>query len=266
MKFKTILGLVAFMMWMAGFSAKAQDVEEPVPLDTQLTVEIVDTIAAGYTPWTSMSMSGKLSSPLFPMSANVKVYMEKDQLVIISISAMIVGELARIEIDDKEALVINKYSGSYTTLDMAAIEPMCPGGLETLQNLLLGRITVIGSGTLKSSDAANVQIYPTAEGNLLMLPTQDIENAPYVYFYTLDPSNLTLQRFAVLAQSGDAEANCYYTKNSNNLTLDLVGIFGTRELGATLRLNNPDSKTKKLERTTAPASKYRKTDLKGILK
>lgn len=220
-------------------------------------------------------MSGKLSSPMLPVTASLKVYMEKDSLILITVSAPLIGEAARIEIDQKEALVVNKLKNSYATVDMAMIEPICPGGLAALQNLFLGRITLLGYGTLSPEDGSQLEIYSVggganADGSIsepawTLLPEQDLENSPFVYFYTLDKETLQLERFAVLSQDGGSQIDCFYTWGSRNVVLDFISVTGGRTMEATLQLNNPDSTTKPISRFQL-SSRYKKTDLKGILK
>ena len=116
---------------------KAQN-EIPVAVDKKVKSTVIDSITAGYDSWTEVSMSGKLSSSILPVSPSVKIYMEKGKLVEISVSAFLVGEVARIEVDTKGALIVNKMNDTYTTVSNDRIESVCPGGLEVLQNLLLG--------------------------------------------------------------------------------------------------------------------------------
>lgn len=263
---KVFIAILTLCGMLGSATAAGQDVNNIIPVDTALRQQIVDTVTAGYTDWDTMSISGKLSSPMLPITATVKVYMEKDELVVITVSAILVGEAARIEIDREQAVIINKLKGTYTTVLTEDIEPMLPGGLTAIQNMLLGRITLLGEGTLTPALADRLQIYDAGEGGWMLLPEQDIENSPFVYFYTVDPLSYLLKRFAVLAQSGEAEADAYYTWSGSNTTVDLVAVMGEKKMEASLRLNKPDMVTKKIQRMEDIDSRYRRTDLKGLLK
>lgn len=243
----------------------AQSEEEPIPVNEAEKQLIIDSVSANYTAWDRISMTGKLSSPMLPLTASVKVYMEKGKLVVITVSAPLVGEAARIEIDPEQSIVVNKMKNTFATVRMEEIEPMFPGGLEMIQNLLLGRVTILGNGELNSSDADKLQIYSASEEDWMLLPDQDIENAPYVYLYLLDKENLELDRFTVLAQNGEGEADCFYARDKKTTTIDMSAGFGSKGLNATLRLNNPDASPKPIQRFD-PTSKYRQTDLKGVMK
>lgn len=243
----------------------AQDEAPILPFPEDIKIEIVDSLTQDYYSWDKLSMSGKLSSPLLPVTASVKVYMEKEKLILISLSVFLKGEVARIEIDEKEALLINKLNNTYTAIGMDMIEQVCPGGLRALQNLLLGRVTLMGQGELSQRNSKFVEMYENIEGNIVLLPDQDMNTAPYVYFYTLNGVNFDLMTFSVLSQDGESEAVCNFTQREKDLTLSMMAMINSKGLEATLKLNQPDSNSKPLSRFNL-TSKYRKTDLRGIFK
>ena len=246
-------------------AAKAQEAPVPEPLGEEARNEFVDSVTASYFPWEELSMSGKLSSPMLPLTASVKLYMKRDSLIVMSISAPLIGEAARIEIDNGYALAVNKLHNTYTTAETAALEAFCPGGLSALQNLLLGRMSVLGAGQLSPALAPMVDIYDAGQGLWMVLPMQDIENSPFVYFYTVDGVSLLLRRFAVLAQSGEGELDFNYTYDSRSTTIDISADMGGKGLSATLKLHDPDASAKPISRIEL-SSKYKQTDLKGVLK
>lgn len=248
---------------LGGGAAKAQDA--PVPLAADQKQEIIDSVTAAYTDWNEISFSGKLSSPMLPVTASVKIYMVRDSVTLVSVTAPIIGEAARIEIDSDKAILVNKLNSSYASVTMAEIEPVCPGGLSAIQNLLLARVNILGKGQLEPAEAGEVELYDTGEGSWMLLPEQDIEKAPYVYFYTLGAATLRLERLAVLAQDGSGEADCFYSYGDKDTSLRMQAVFGGRTVEATLKLNAPDKTPKSMNRIQL-GTKYRQTDLKGVLK
>lgn len=257
--------LVFLMLAPVGFDLNAQD-DIPEPIGSCEKMAIVESIAEGYTPWKEISMSGKLSSSLLPISPSVKIYMEKGKLVVISVSAPLIGEAARIEIDNQQALVVNEISNTYITLSGDQIESVCPGGLEVLQNLILGRITILGSGELTKKDADKLEIYEVLQGDLLVLPNQDLENASYVYMYYVNPETLTLDRFVVMAEEGIGNVDVSYVWGNKDMIMNFESeISYGRPLQAVLKLNNPDTSVKRISRIEL-GSKYRKVGFRDILK
>ena len=224
----------------------------------------MDSITSIYYDWDTLSMSGKLSSPMLPLTASVKVYMEKDSLILISVSAPLMGEVARIEADNNEILAVNKMQNSFTRVSTEEIESMCPGGLTAIQNLLLGRISIIGSGELSDVNSDDIEIYPVNKEGWMILPNQDLEGAPYVYFYTVDSFAYLLDRFIVLSQDEAMSMDCEYSWSAKNVSIEMRSELNGKGISATLKLNYPDEKTKTLNRINLN-SKYREVSLGRLL-
>ena len=262
---KILFTICAIAICLLPATLQAQDAQAPAPIDDRQKTELVDSILSEYYPWDTISMSGKLSSSMLPVTASVKIYMERDKLLLISISAPLIGEAARIEIDQNEVLMVNKLSKSFTTLEMERIEPIFPGGLSTIQNLLLGRISIFGKGELNASDIPNLDVYRTEAGNWLILPNQDLENAPFVYFYNINAGNLRLDEFTVMTQPQEGAANCRYEWDARSMTIAMTSAYQGKGMDATLKLNNPDKSTKTIDRIELK-SNYKETDFKGLLR
>lgn len=238
---------------------------EPLPISTERKKSIVDSIASTYKTWDTMSMSGKLSSSMFPISPSVKIYMERGKLVVISISVPLMGEVGRVEIDRKEAIAVNKYSNKYTAVDMQDLGTFCPGGLEALQDMILRRITLLGSGELKKKDADKLEIYATNYGDWLLLPNQQIETEEYIYLYLLDMASLQTDKFLVINQEGNPVGECTYSDSKNGYTLTLSAKLKGRPLEMQLKLDNADKTPKKIDRIVL-GNKYKKVTPSQLFK
>lgn len=263
---KYLKNLYIAIILLFGVFSEAQAQDAPAPLPEKEKTALIDSITGGYTDWQTISMSGKLTSPMLPATVSVKVYMEKDSLVVMSLSAPLVGEAARVEIDPQTALVINKFSNTYSTIDMASIEPVCPGGLTAIQNLLLGRVTIMGAGTLSPANGNLVDVYSNNPDVWTLLPMQDIAGAPFVYFYTVDIASLLLDQFIVMQQPQDNAFYCTYNWNGDkDVTLDFEADFQGKNMTARLKLNTPDATPKPISRFDL-SSKYRQVEPSRIMK
>lgn len=262
---KILLALWLMLLPMLCLQTRAQDNAPPVPLDMSKKQEVVDSVVARYTPWDEISMSGKLSSSLFPISPSVKIYMERGKLIVISVSAMLVGEVARFEIDSMEALAVNCYSNTYTIIPTSRLESICPGGLDVMQNLLLGRISILGEGELSRALASEVDLYSLGFDSILLVPHQDIDNADYNYFYTVSPETYLMQLAGVLLGDGNREIEALYDWGKKNVTINMNASLDSYFIEASLKLDYPDNKTKKLDRIKL-GSAYREVDIRNLLK
>lgn len=246
--------------------SKAQDESsEPVPVTDKVKRTLVDSLTSGYYKWDELSLSGKLSSPMLPMSASVKIYMKKDETVIISLAAPLIGEVGRLEVDKNQVLGINKYKNTYSSFEMSDIETLCPGGLTAIQNLLLGRISILGSGELSRKNSEDIEIYAADNEDWVIIPVQDFENGDYVYFYIADNLNYLLSRFMVIMQNEEDSVSFDYGWEPKNMTIAITAQVGLKAMSATLKLNSPDSKLKKIERTDL-GNKYRKVSPRDLMK
>lgn len=255
------------LMVLCGLGLRAQNAEEsdPIPVGKSEKTAIIDSICAGYYDWSAVSMTGKMGSSMLPLSPSVKIYMEKGKLIVMSISVPVMGEVGRLEIDQNEMVAINKMKGKYSSFSLEEVEPICPGGLEAIQNLFMGRITILGLGELKPEYADYLEIYSKSDSEWLLLPNQDLQNAEFVYYYTADVSDLLLKAFAVLSQNGSASGECTYQWSGEAKTLNFGAVLGKAGLDMTLRLGAPDTNVKKIDRLEL-TSKYKKVSPRELLK
>lgn len=250
----------------AGFATDANAQNDPLPVDKATKKAVVDSIADKYTKWSKLSISGKLSSSLLPVSASVKIYMDKGKLTLISISAPLVGEAARIEIDSDAAVVVNKLNKTYARISMDDIRTLCPGGQPELQSLILGRVALLGRGELSSSDASCLEIYDTYPSSWVLIPDSDFQQDGAVYFYTVQRGTLDLLQFVLMSEDETADMAVQYSRDSKgNLTMEMEAILGARSFAGTLKLNAPERATKAMDRIKID-SKYREVSLKQVIR
>ncbi|MCH5238357.1 MAG: DUF4292 domain-containing protein [Muribaculaceae bacterium] len=263
MNSRKIVFLIIFLIGFFNSFVKAQD-DIPQPLAEVAKDSAVDSIVSRYYEWDEMSISGKLSGPMLPMTASVKLYMQRDSLVLISISGPLVGEVARIEIDNERVLGVNKMQNTYSTVEIEEIEPVFPGGLSAIQNLLLGRVTIVGSGELNQENAPFVDIYDMESGWLIWPLTNNLPEELFEYIYVIDGDNYLIDKFAVMSEEAGIGAECTYQWNKKDMAMDMEFQLPNGVMSATLKLNNPDAKTKKMNRIELN-SKYKEVSLRKLL-
>lgn len=145
----------ALSMSASGISREARD-------------RAVQTILSGYIPWSRVEMSGKLYYPGLPVNPTVKIYMEKDELIQISVRAPFLGEVGRLEINGDSLIAVNKFGKKYCSESIKELERTLPDALSYIQNFLLGRVMIFGKGELDIQNAADVEFMEDSEGWLLI--------------------------------------------------------------------------------------------------
>lgn len=150
--------------------------------------DIIESLTSGYKNWNRASWSGKLSADILPVSATLKVYMERGKLTLISVRVPFFGEVARVEADTEEILIVNKIKKRYYRRSLTEISKAAPDFAEDLQSLLLGRMFVIGEGQLNKRYADQVSVFPAErEGYYMIVPDIPDYLPQTLYGFASDP-------------------------------------------------------------------------------
>ena len=243
--------------------------------------EIIEEISKDYKNWHRAAWSGKLSTDMLPVSATLKVFMEKDKLTMISVRAPFVGEVARIEADKDSILVVNKMKKRYYTHPLAELSQMVPDLTEDLQSLLLGRMFVVGSGQLDKHDTDKVTVFPTDSENCYMLLPDVPDYLPQVLYGFAGDAEGRMSTFVCAYGRADApgcddtidpdfqyepkaqvQAEISY-RNKGSIA-DLQCLFSGRPYNATLTVDEIEWGAKGFDRINV--SGYTKVGFKEVLK
>ena len=246
----------------ATFGAIAQDMAAPVSKVEK--DEIISSIINGYSNWGRVSLTGKLTSSMLPATATVKVYMEKDKLTLISVAAPLLGEVARIELDKDYLLVVNKWSKKYVTVATSDIERIYPGVQADLQNLLLGRITIMGKGSLTKRTGEDVDVYDIGQGDMMIVPSVKYQPEGASYAYVVSGPETLLSQFLMLTEDGENEMTCYFDWKGNAMTMEFMGYTSSFGFEGKIAFGDPSWGAKPMDRFEL-TSKYSLSTLRGIL-
>lgn len=243
--------------------------------------EIVEEIAKDYKNWNRAAWTGRLTTDLLPVSATLKVYMEKGHLTLVSVRAPLVGEVARIEMDSDSLLVVNKMKKRYYSKPLRDLSQMVPDLTEDVQTLFLGRMFVIGSGQLGKRDADDVTIFPTGTENCYMLlPTAPDYLPQVVYGFASDPEH-RLATFVCAYGRADApaddsvidpdfqyepkaQAQAEIAYRSKGAVAELQCLFNSKQYNATLTVDDIEWGARGFDRINI--SGYTKVEFKDVLK
>ena len=112
-----------------------------------------------YQPWDVVTLQGKLKMQGLPLSPSLKIFMKRDSLISISVSAPLVGEAARIVIDNDSVVAVNKMNKTYVQEGVADFLKYYPGGISDVQDLLLGRFFLPGFDVMEDDLDSLVEIF-----------------------------------------------------------------------------------------------------------
>lgn len=231
--------------------------------------------------WSELSLKGKLQTDLLPLSPSVKVYMQRDSLLIMSFSAPFVGEAARIEIDPDSITAVNKMKRTVAKAPIRDLRALMPGSLGELQDFLTGRVVIYGQGLLRSDLSSGLDCYPVydeetdptsgetvvAEGmepeGWLIMPRTDWQPDGARYGYVLD-TELRPASMVVELDDSDDYAQIDYEYKGDQTLFAISTAHGPMTLEADLTLS-PTDKVQPMQRLEI-GGKYTRVPMKKLLK
>ena len=216
-------------------SSPEYNIEEPVSI-----------VLPGYEPWIVTTINGKLKLKGLPISPSIRIFMQKDALIEISVKVPFMGEVGRITVTPDSVTGVNKMNKTYTTANIRDFLRFYPGGMADVQNLILGRIVMPGLGLLSEETAPYVDIYNTQAG-LAIVPNAEYAIDGFEYGYITDLAFIP-QTLLVIPDNGtDAEAVVDYSYNKSGYDIDVRYRENTRVMEIEMELKNPEMKGEALK-------------------
>lgn len=175
----SIFIFLSFVMMSGNYvplNAQENDDCQPTLLSKGAARDAVSVISSNYYNWDKLSIDGKLRSDMIPMgiSPSIKIFMEKDKKIQMSLRAPFVGEVGQLEITTDSVKVINKFSKTYAMADLKKELPAMPLTLGEIQSAILGRIIVPGNGELSKKNMSKAEISLDCEGGWLVYPDESL--------------------------------------------------------------------------------------------
>lgn len=224
-------------------------------------------ILPNYTDWSNVEFSGKLVYEKLPINPTVKIYMERNTLVQISIRAPFVGEVGRIELTPDSMLAVNKMSKTYCKESLSAVESSLPNAIGYLQNLFLARVSVMGSGELSASNAAGMCFIDDEEGGWLIVPASCEEETALsipTYGYAVSSNGRTTAMVLNLSIK-DILATVEYKYANSSMDIDLSVSLPSKEIAASLDFDSVKWGGSRIS-SISLTSKYKKLGIKEFVK
>lgn len=187
-------------------------------LDTPQAV--VERITTNYSAWNNVEFSGKLKTQKLPISPTIKLYMERDSLIQLSLRAPLLGEVGRITIDNNRIQAVNKMKRVYADESTDNLLEIYPNLISDLQSLLLARVVILGQGELTAADYDNVEVEGDLEGGYMLLPNLEENALKFNYGYLINGNGRTKALVAYLPANLNIEL--IYTYLNNGLQIGVT--------------------------------------------
>lgn len=227
--------------------------------------EAVDSIVSQWEDWDTVAINGKLKMAGLALNPSLRIYMQRDSAIFISLRAPFVGEVGRAEITDSTALVVNKMKKIYVEEPLQKVFSFYPGGLADLQDLLLARIALPGIGTLSHEVEEYVDMYAEEDGTMTLVVGEDFAIPGFNYGYVIFGDFLPVALLVLPEQYPDVTVTLTYEYYDKGYDLNFFYRSEKKNYQATLELDDPVWDEKPFDRISLN-SKYRKVELQEFLK
>lgn len=194
-------------------------------------------VAKTYTPWQKVSLKGKARVDGIPVALGVKIYMEHANRVLVSLNAPLLGEVGRLEIDKDSLLIVNKRGKCYSKVDIASNLAMFGASITDVQDLFLGRVFILGAGTLSSSNASLIDVSAGASDTWILTPRIQDERAQYGFTLFEDGAMLLAAAFT---PDEKYLATAEYEHKSNGTDMELTLKLNRKAMKLDLSFEKPD--------------------------
>ncbi|MCH5224995.1 MAG: DUF4292 domain-containing protein [Muribaculaceae bacterium] len=195
-----------------------------------------------YEPWRVASLKGKLKMQGLPISPSVKIFMKKDSLISLSLSAPFVGEAGRLELTPDSVTVVNKMKKTFVKegyrqwMDKIGYGML---GISEVQNLLLARFFLPGINLDEVEIDDVVEVFN--EGQQLNVVPKGIAELPGIkYGFVVDNLFNPVMLVVIPSDSPDTEVDAIYTPSLDGYNIDINYIDSVKNMGIRLDLKNPE--------------------------
>lgn len=194
-------------------------------------------ITASYTPWQTVELSGSLHADKLPLNPSVKIIMEYNRMVQISVRAPFVGEVVRIDVSTDSIIAVNKLKRAYWAESLDEAVKNMPLTVGALQDLLLERIFLLDAGTLSTDNhtRANISREPDC---WLVVPGYQPMDGRVQYGFMVDDAG-QLGATYITTDTGSHTALCEYVPEKDKTKIDVSVETDGKLFFASLKLNEP---------------------------
>jgi hypothetical protein len=179
-------------------------------------------ILASYTDWQSVELNGKLYMESLPVNPSIRIYMERDSVLMISVRVPFKGEIGRIEIVGNELLAINRWNNVYCKETFSNIfKDNMPAKLSNLQDLFLARIFFLNGSTLNSENIDEMAFDGDSDDYWVVLPkTQPYSDIMQYGFITNKYGELTDIYSSTIGNALSVLVSYAYSKKNTEITIE----------------------------------------------
>lgn len=216
-----------------------------------------------YDDWNTVNLQGKLRMAGLPVSPSIKIFMKKGSNISISLSAIFVGEVGRVDLSTDSVMIVNRMNKTYCEEGIRNFLKYYPGAIGDIQDLLLGRFFMPGYNVNEDSTQDMVDLY-FEEEQIIVVPKDEAQIDGVKYGFIVDKFFNPLNLVVIPEGRDDTEISVSYNYDSGGYDLQFVLPFGNKTLTPQLELKNPQWDGQPLSPVKLD-KKYRKLSLQEFM-
>lgn len=253
---------VVVLIALSGLFQTAMAQQMPQKVSAKESKTVLEKIAKSYSNWGKVGLNGSLSTDFLPIKVTLKVYMERDKSMFLSVVAPLIGEAARMELDMDSLVLVFKMKNIYCAVDSKGIEKIWPNMISDVQSMFLGRAFVWQKGMLTVRNLKDLDIYRAPESSQYLAMPSGEPGIGYGFGFYPDLSLKSL-----VAQAG-SDSNMiifeYSWPGEKKMTIDVEAAVDSHNYKANIYFDAPQWGAKPFDRFV-PGPGMRRVSLKEFL-
>lgn len=190
-----------------------------------------------YVAWKNAEFSGRIRlNAGLPVTPSIKLYLERDSMIQISIRAPFIGEVGRVEITPTTFLAVNKYNRNYCRESTSNIMNSYPNLISDIQSLLLGRIVLVGKGELNAENIGDAVLQKADGGDWILFPAEMPGSGRLAYGYVVMPNGRTGSLYGAM-EGRPENILLQYTYPGSGMSLGINVTTSKKDVNATLEFD-----------------------------
>lgn len=238
-----------------------------------LNVEVPDSVEItlpNYEPWEMVTLEGKLKMEGLPLTPTLKIFMQKDSLIDVSIRAPFFGEVGKLIMAGDSVTVINKMNKTYNKSGgIRWLRPEIENenargiGIRDIQELLLGRFFLPGFD-VDEVDVEDLTEIIVEDSQINVLPIGDAVIPGIQYAYAVDDFFNPLMLVIIPENENGIEFDVVYTRKLKGYDMEFMANLGSKRMDAIIEFKDPEWKGDLPK--TIDLKKYKETGIEGVMR
>ena len=228
---------------------------------------IYEITGPNFDTWEKVSLQGKLKMQGLPLSPSLKIFMQRDSVIDISVRAPFIGEAGRLTLTQDSILAVNKMNKTYVCEKFGNSLPIFLDRgilMRNIQDLLLARFFLPGIELTEENIDGMIDIY-YEDDQFNIIPKGEAQIEGVRYGFVVDELFNPLMLVVIPENQQNIELDVSYTYESKGYDIDILLQEGNSKKEVILEFKEPEWKGEQTKPIDI-GKKYRKLSFGEFLR